>query len=156
MAVLEDQPPDPEGGGGGEQVGDDGQRGDQRRPDGEEQEQEAEREHDADEQRRPVPQGLREVVVLRGAAADEGASGQCAAEPVDGSPNGPARRVGLGDRLYEGKAARPELRCQHAGDAGVAAGGRGHGRGLTLRRGDLERSWRAGAEGALHLLIAHP
>ena len=62
----------------------------------------------------------------------------------------------LGIACTSARPPRPGLRSEHAGDAGIAPGGRRHGSSLALRRGDLERSRRAGAEGPLHLLVADP
>ena len=142
-----------EGGAGREQVGDDAERGDQRRLQRDEQEQEAEREHDADHERRPRRERLLEVVVLGGGAADERARRAARAQPVDRRPTAAARRVGVGIACTSARPFPPGLggetrRCR----------GRARGAAATAasraRRDDLERARRARAEGLLHLRVA--
>ena len=56
-------------------------------------------------------------------------------------------------------SARPDApgsRREDAGDARISLGDRGRGGGLALRRDDLERSRRAGAERLLQLRVAGP
>ena len=108
VAVLEDQAGDAEGGSGCEQVRHDAERGDQRRLEGDEQEQEAEREHDADHERRLRGERLLEVVVLGHGAADQSSRRQGSAEPVDRVSDGGVRWIGVRHRLDQREpVARP-------------------------------------------------
>ena len=78
VAVLEDELADAERRPGREDVHHDRGRRDEWSAQQPEQEQEADHEHDSVDERRPRAQGAFEVVILRGAAADDGAGRQLA------------------------------------------------------------------------------
>ena len=65
-----------------------------------------------------------------------------------------ARRIGLRDGPEQRETGSAGLRREDAGDARIPLGDGDRGGGVTLRRDDLERSRRAGAEGLLQLRIA--
>ena len=71
-----------------------------------------------------------EVVVLGDRAADQRTRRQRGAQPIDGPADGLGRRVGVGDRLHQGRAAGAGHGRHDLRDAGVGLGDRGH----ALRR----------------------
>ena len=71
MAVLEDQLRDAERRRGGEQVHQHGRRGGDRCADDEDQQREADRDHEAVDERKPAGERALEIVGLGGRAADE-------------------------------------------------------------------------------------
>src|SRR5881394_2651392 len=88
MPVLEDQGGDAERRRGRDQVSEDADRRNQGRPEGDQQEQEAEPQDDADHQRRLCRQGRLEVMTFCRRAAEEGSRGKRGAQPVDGVSSG--------------------------------------------------------------------
>ena len=142
MPVLEDEPGDSEGPGDRQGGDEDPGGGEQRRAEGDEQQEEADHGQQPEHQRGVRGEGVLEVVVLRGRAADQAAGGQDLADPVDGGPGGRRRRAGGGHDLVEGPAGvgRPG---DHRGDTGGV--GEGGERGALVTGGDEDLQ---GARGA--------
>ena len=121
VAVLEDEAGDAEGGADREQVREDADRGDHGGLQCDQEQEEAEREDDADHERGLRREGLFEVVVLGGCAADEHPGGERGAEPVDRAADGLVGRVLAAGRPRSARALPVGVvrAWEDAGDARV-------------------------------------